>query len=346
MLSHITSGPLLFLVTMVQTLVEQGVLSEREGHWQVQEMPADVAAEVPEELRPILEQQLARLPSAAQQLIEVASVAGVEFSVAAVAAGLGADVAEVEEGCEVLVRQQMLRPGELVTWPDGTVTTRYAFTHALCQQVAYQRLGEGRRLRLHQRIGTRLETAYGTQVERAAGELAEHFVRSRERRRAVQYLRQAAENALRRYAHREAVRCYEQALRVVQPLPPQREMHEQMIDLYLRNALVPLGEIARILTCLHNAETLAQALEDQPRLGRIAVYMARHFFLMGEQEQAIACGERALALGGEDAVWRCVETSTCRSNSRLLPRHWGLPMLCPTAWQRPFRSWNRPWHRR
>jgi DNA-binding winged helix-turn-helix (wHTH) protein/tetratricopeptide (TPR) repeat protein len=301
-LQQYSDGHPLFLVTMVQTLIERGVLSEDTGHWHLQGRLADVAAEVPEELRPILEQQFVRLPPAAQQLLEVASVAGIEFVVDVVAAGLEADVTEVEEGCEGLVRQQMLRSGGLVTWPDGAVTARYAFVHGLYQQVAYQRLGEGRRLRLHQRLGTYLETAYGAQVERMAAELAEHFARSRDRRRAVQYLRQAAENSLRRYAHREAVRCYEQALKVLQPLPAQREIHEQMIDLHLdlRNALVPLGEIARIFTCLHDAETLARALDDRPRLGRIAAYMTRHFFLMGEQAQAIACGEQALALGGGD----------------------------------------------
>jgi predicted ATPase len=252
----------------------------------------------------MLEQQLARLTPEAQRLLEVASVAGVEFPAPAVAAGLETGVNEVEEHCEGLVRQQMLRPLGLSTWPDGTMAMRYAFTHALYQQVAYQRLGDGRRRRLHQYIGILLETAHGTQAELAAAELAEHFVQGGDACRAVRYLRAAAENALRRYAHREAVRCYEQALSMLQRLPAQRETHEQIIDVYLelRNALVPLGEIARIFACVRSAEDLAKALDDQPRLGRIAAYMTRHFFLMGEQEQAIACGERALALGGGDTA--------------------------------------------
>jgi tetratricopeptide (TPR) repeat protein len=261
---------------------------------------------VPEGLRPMLEQQLARLTPEAQRVLEVASVVGVEFTATAVAAGLEAGVEVVEECCEGLRRRQILRPLGTVTWPDGTVAMRYAFTHALYQQVAYQRLGDGRRMRLHHHIGMRLETAYGAQAAMAAAELAEHFVQGRDARRAVQYLRAAAENALRRYAHREAVRCYEQALVVLQHLPPQRETHQQTIDVYLelRNALVPLGEIARIFTCLRTAESLAQTLDDPPRLGRIAAYMTRHFFLMGEQEQAIVCGERALALDGGDPALR------------------------------------------
>ena len=37
-------------------------------------------------------------------------------------------------------RHQWLRPAGVVEWPDGTVTSRYAFTHALLKQVLYQRL--------------------------------------------------------------------------------------------------------------------------------------------------------------------------------------------------------------
>ena len=74
-------------------------------------------------------------------------------AVAAVAAGLDADAAMVEEHCEALVAQQLLYPLGVTTWPDGTVATRYAFVHALYQQVVYERLGAGRRVRLHQRLG-------------------------------------------------------------------------------------------------------------------------------------------------------------------------------------------------
>ena len=59
----------------------------------------------------------------------------------------------VEEHCETLVGQQLLRPLGVTTWPNGTVAARYAFVHALYQQVVYERLGAGRRVRLHQRLG-------------------------------------------------------------------------------------------------------------------------------------------------------------------------------------------------
>ena len=80
------------------------------------------------------------------------------------------------------------------------MATRYAFRHALYQQVVYERLGAGRRVRLHQRLGECLEAAYGAQAGEIAAELAEHFARGYDARRAVHYLHQAAEKATQRYA--------------------------------------------------------------------------------------------------------------------------------------------------
>src|SRR5215813_557150 len=209
-----TDGHPLFLMTLVQALVERGVLYAHGGCWTVHEGLETLAVNVPESLRQLLEQQITRLPSEAQRVLEVASVAGAEFVAVAVAAGLEADAATVEEHCETLVGQQLLRPLGVATWPNGMVATRYAFVHALYQQVVYQELGAGRRIRLHQRLGECLETAYGSQAREVAAELAEHFVRGRDTWRAVRYMHQAAENASRRHAHRESTRLNSSHVRI------------------------------------------------------------------------------------------------------------------------------------
>ena len=193
-----TDGHPLFLVTLVQALVERGVLREQDGRWTVQGDIEALALEVPESLRQLLEQQIARLPPEVQRVLEVASVAGVEFVAAAVAAGLEVEADPVEEHCEALVEQQLLHLVGVTTWPNGTVTAHYAFVHALYQQVVYERLGAGRCVRLHQRLGACLEAAYGVQAGEIAAELAEHFARGQDIQRAVHYLHQAAENALHR----------------------------------------------------------------------------------------------------------------------------------------------------
>ena len=118
----------------------------------------DVALGVPVSLHQMLAHQLERLTPEEQRVLEAASAVGVTFSAAAVAAALARDVVAVEEQCESLAqRQQWLRPVGIAEWPDGIVVGHYAFIHTLAQHVVYQRIAPARRVRLHQRIGTRLE---------------------------------------------------------------------------------------------------------------------------------------------------------------------------------------------
>src|SRR5439155_7961071 len=60
--------------------------------------------------------------------------------------------------------------------------------------------------------------------------------------------------------------------------------------------LAPLGERERLLEHLRAAETLAMALADQRRLGKVSVYLARQLSAQGEHEQAVTACERAIAM--------------------------------------------------
>mgnify|MGYP007054690814 CR=1 FL=1 len=122
------------------------------------------------------------------------------------AAGVEHAPEAVETCCDNLVRrEQFFRSQGTNEWPDGTVTARYGFVHALYQEVVYEQLSATRRSRLHRQIGEREEQAYGERAREIAAELAVHFERGRDYRKAVQYLQHAGENAARRSAHHEAI---------------------------------------------------------------------------------------------------------------------------------------------
>ena len=116
--------------------------------------------------------------------------------------------------------------------------------------------------------------------------------------KALGYFQHAGRKAEDRSAYREAVACHEQALDALRHLPESRERREQAIDLRfrLRHALTPLGEFERGFAYLCEAETLAQALGDQHRLGWVSAFMALYFSLIGDQDRAIVCGQRALTM--------------------------------------------------
>src|SRR5262245_48090142 len=95
-------GNPLFMVNMVDYVVAQGSLVEGDGRWEFKGGLEAVAGGVPENLQQLIERQIERLSPADQRVLGVASVAGVEFSAAAVAAGLAKEGEEVEERCTEL----------------------------------------------------------------------------------------------------------------------------------------------------------------------------------------------------------------------------------------------------
>lgn len=201
-----TGGNPLFMVNVGDYLVSQGLVVEFEGGWKLKDDVENLAVEVPDDVWQVIEKQIERLNHDQQRVLEAASVVGTEFSVAAVSAGLLDEPSRVEQHCEELARrQQFLRPVGTAELPNGTLTTRYAFIHALYQNALYRRVGATRRAALHQRIGEQGEAVYGDRGGEIAAELAMHFEQSRDFKRASTFFTQAAENAIRHFAHPEAV---------------------------------------------------------------------------------------------------------------------------------------------
>jgi len=129
---------------------------------------------------------------------------------------------------------------ETVEWPDGTVAAHYGFIHALYQEVLYDRVPTGRRIRLHKQIGEREEAGYGERAGEIATELAVHFERGRDAQRAVQYLRLAGENAEQRSAYQEAIAYLTKGLELLKTLPdtPEHTQQELALQTTLGSALI------------------------------------------------------------------------------------------------------------
>jgi tetratricopeptide (TPR) repeat protein len=81
-------------------------------------------------------------------------------------------------------------------------------------------------------------------------------------------------------------------------LPEHRALREQAVDLQfdLYSARLVLGQLERVLHDLRTAETLAEALDDPRRLGRVSLCMAQCFLMARQYDRAMASSQRALAL--------------------------------------------------
>ncbi|MDQ4076999.1 MAG: protein kinase, partial [Chloroflexota bacterium] len=317
-----TDGNPLFMRSVVDAWVAQGALTRAKGRWALQVPLEELGQEVPESLRRLIEQQLLALPDEEQAILEAASVAGIAmgFSAAAVAAGVPYPEEEVETRCAVLARRgQFLRERGTAEWADGTVATRFEFVHHLYQEVLYERIPAGRCVRLHRQIGMRLEQGYGGRAREKAAALAVHFVRGRDHPRAVQYLQVAAEHALQRSAHREALEHITKALDILRDHPeiPDAMKYEAALQAALAPTLIATKgwSAPEVEQAYARARDLSQQLGNTQQLCSILVGLATLHEVRGEYTKSRPLLEECLQLrhdgGNEEVVLESHELLAC-----------------------------------
>lgn len=227
-----TDGNPLFVACVVDAWLADGLLREGEGGAPTAPEMDAMAGGFPESLRQLLDEEIRALDPADQAILEAAAVAGVAFAAAGAAAGADAEPDQVEARLAGLARD-----GRLVTasgveeWPDGTLSSRFSFIHQLHQEVLYERMPAGARAAAHRRVGERLERALGERAADRSAELADHFVRGRDRARAARYLASAGRRALARYAWPEAVGHLRAARDELAALAPGRRRDEDELGL-------------------------------------------------------------------------------------------------------------------
>jgi DNA-binding winged helix-turn-helix (wHTH) protein len=234
-----SDGNPLFVVNILNDLMTRNVLVGARERWEVREDLDATSLGVPADIRRTIEQRLERLNAFDRQLLEVASILPASCSAAAVAAGAGVAVAQVEASLGALARRgAFVREAGTAEWPDATLSSAFEFLHALYREVLSDRLSPNRRAELHRSIGARLEAAFAERAPEIAAELAIHFEQARDLQRAVVYLQHAAEIGNQRSAHAGAQEHFQKALRLLQRLPQSVERDEREIAL-----LIGLGSV-------------------------------------------------------------------------------------------------------
>jgi class 3 adenylate cyclase/tetratricopeptide (TPR) repeat protein len=285
-----TAGNPFFLEETVRTLVETQVLVGAPGAYRVsRDLPT---IQVPATVQAVLAARIDRLPLEVKHLLQTAAVIGHEVPLAVLQA--------IADGAEEALHRRLtqLQGAEFLYETRLFPEREYTFKHALTHEVAYSTLLQERRRVLHARIVAALEELYADRRAEQVDRLAHHALRGEVWDKAVAYCHQAGTNAIPHSAYREAVTYFDQALSALHRLPVHPDTQAQAIDLRLdlRKALFPLGELERVHVCLQEAQTLAEALGDQLRLGWASAYLIQSFMQVGEPDRALATGLRALTI--------------------------------------------------
>ena len=197
-----TEGNPFFAEEVLRHLAESGTLDQRMATGSLGAMG------VPEGVKDVVGRRLARLGEHANHLLAIAAVVGRRF---------GLDVLEQlseldEEGLVGALEDALA--ADLIADEPGA-PGRFAFTHALVRETAYDAISRTRRLRLHRRVGRALEHLHAADPAPYLGELAHHFVAAAEpghADEAVRYATAAGDRAMEQLAYEDAGGQYRAAL--------------------------------------------------------------------------------------------------------------------------------------
>ncbi|WP_416140773.1 helix-turn-helix transcriptional regulator [Halomonas sp. HK25] len=243
-------------------------------------MPLDgLMQRIPAGIREVIGHRLNRLSDDCSRVLAVAAVIGRRFELELLI-GLSLPESELfdslDEALEAHVIEELPQSGY------------FQFSHALIRETLYEELPATRRLRLHQRVGERLEALHRQDLQAYLPQLAHHFAEAG----AIGSAGQAIDYAERAGARADSLLAYEEAV------------HFYRLAAELQEHYFPEGgeRRCRLLLAQAHARIRAGGRGEETRETFLKVAeLARA--LAGAEESAIRLLARA-ALGYESIGWR------------------------------------------
>ena len=218
-----TEGNPFFMEEIVRALVEQGVLV-RNGAIRLTKPLTEI--HVPPTVHGILAARIDALPATQKDLLQTLAVIGKDFPLNLVRH----ITASPDDRLEQMLKS--LQAGEFIYEQPALGEAEYTFKHALTQEVAYNSVLMERRRLLHQRTGEAIEALFKERIDDHLAELAHHYSRTANTRKAVEYLFRAGSQAEARFAYSEAVSRLSSALEFLKHLPDDTERARQELSVH------------------------------------------------------------------------------------------------------------------
>lgn len=208
-----THGHPLFTVELLRDMRERGTLvQDGEGQW-IEGGAVDWDDVYPTRVEAVINQRISHLPAFLQEALKIASVEGETFTAEVVAHIMGVESWQmVRQLSSVVDRQHHLVAGQGSQRLGNQIFSRYRFGHVLFQNYLYDTLDAAERAYLHEAVGQTLEQLAAEHTATVAALLAHHFQAAELWTKAIDYLRQAAEQAVAISAHQEAIAYFARAL--------------------------------------------------------------------------------------------------------------------------------------
>ncbi len=238
--------------------------------------------EVPESVRHAVGVRLSRLSDAANELLAIAAILGLDQDASALQATARLEPDVEEAALDEILRARLLQP--------AATPRRFEFAHALVREAVLHELNILHRQRLHRRAAEAL-TALGE--NRHLEEIATHLFEAAEARRAAEMLVRAGRRALDRLAYEDAGERFTRALDALALADAEHEAGPVLLA--RGDALLRAGEPAAARDAFTTAAQLARRINDAGLLGEAALgFAGLGIAIVGLDAETIARLEEAL----------------------------------------------------
>jgi ABC-type oligopeptide transport system substrate-binding subunit/class 3 adenylate cyclase len=216
-----------FLEAALHDLLERGALRREDSGWVLAVEERELT--IPAVVEATLQARIDRLDPATRDVLSLAAVVGRTFGMQ-----LLEHLVPHDELVGALSELQRL---DLVVEQRRRPQPEYRFRHGLVQEVAYARLVDGKRRKLHAKIGAALEALSRDAPEDVYGLLARHFAEADEPEKAADYLLRAGDAARALYADQEALEHYRRARGFLSRLDDEERARETLFKIALTHHL-------------------------------------------------------------------------------------------------------------
>jgi tetratricopeptide (TPR) repeat protein len=204
-LSAETRGNPLFVVESLRMIHEQDRLVEEDGQWN---LLADKIG-IPAKVKDVILRRIATLKDSQKRILETASVVGEKFDPDFIALVVAQEKLDVFETLNL-----MEKTTRLVVFEGSS----YRFSHAKVREMIYGEIPFLVKKELHSKIAIALENNQASEKV-TLSEVAYHFTKAGDQKKAVKYSLQAGKLALSKYSNAEAIKHFKFVLESVDEDP-------------------------------------------------------------------------------------------------------------------------------
>ncbi len=272
-----TDGVPLFVEELTKTVLETGLLQERDDHYVLNRPLPSMA--IPTTLHASLMARLDRL-APVREVAQIGAVVGREFSYELLNTVAGLPRQRLEEALAELVRS------ELIFCRGEAPQAIYTFKHALVRDAAYSGLLKTRRAALHATIADAFEQRFPEIVEAQPETLAHHLAEAGLFEKAAGYWLQASRKAATRSANLEAIAHAQRGIEALGHLAdgPAKDRRELDFQLALGPCLIAIQGPAsnKAMATFARARELCERLGDPPEHLQVMFWLTTASVIRGE----------------------------------------------------------------